>query len=334
MRNRDLIDVQYSDQSSDINENRILEADKELLSILLKDKTTNRNILWMTDNYASKGYGYDENSEITVERITGRNGNLIKPRINKTKKEQLHRSRYKAEVFTPSWVCNKQNNLIDDQWFGVSGNFNLETERGWVSNQDKVSFLSGSTWQDYILSTRLEISCGEAPYLTSRYDTTTGEMLPVKDRIGLLDRKLRIVCENTTTLAEWKEWVIKSYQNVYGFEWQGDSLFLARENLILTLFDYYRFNFADNEPDRTFVLKIADIISWNIWQMDGLKFVVPYSCHEEKIVEVDLFSETLLSEECEGCKKNSIHKHNGTYCQIMDWEKNKKIKAVSLFQEQ
>lgn len=26
--------------------------------------------------------------------------------------------RDKAEVFTPSWVCNAQNNLVDNQWFG------------------------------------------------------------------------------------------------------------------------------------------------------------------------------------------------------------------------
>lgn len=43
---------------------------------------------------------------------------------------------------------------------------------------------------------RLEISCGEAPYLVSRYDSVTGKTIKIKNRIGLLDRKLRIVSEN------------------------------------------------------------------------------------------------------------------------------------------
>ena len=46
---------------------------------------------------------------------------------------------------------------------------------------------------------RLEISCGEAPYLVSRYDTVMGETIPISQRIGLLDRKLRVVSENTDT---------------------------------------------------------------------------------------------------------------------------------------
>jgi hypothetical protein len=39
----------------------------------------------------------------------------------------------------------------------------------------------------------MEISCGEAPYLVSRYDTVSGNIISVDDRIGLLDRKLRVV---------------------------------------------------------------------------------------------------------------------------------------------
>ena len=42
-----------------------------------------------------------------------------------------------------------------------------------------------------------------SPYLVSRYDTTTGESIPIYKRIGLLDRKLRIINENTTTFNEW-----------------------------------------------------------------------------------------------------------------------------------
>ena len=33
-------------------------------------------------------------------------------------------------MFTPSWVCNAQNNLIDDAWFGRKGVFNEEITKG------------------------------------------------------------------------------------------------------------------------------------------------------------------------------------------------------------
>lgn len=324
------ISVQYSNQSADVNENRIFEADSELLSILLKDNTTKKNIMWMTDNYRAKGFGYDEKSEITVERIIGRNGSLIKPRINKSKAEQLHRSRDKAEVFTPSWVCNRQNNLIDDVWFGFSGAFNAETDTGWAVNSEKILFPEGKTWKDYIKSVRLEITCGEAPYLVSRYDTTTGQMLSVTERIGLLDRKLRVVCENASNKYEWEEWVIKSFQSVYGYEWQGDSLLLARENLLLTFLDYYKYYFNDKEPSRDIVLQIANIISWNLWQMDGLKFVIPNSCGAVVHEQMSLFDDAECeNEECPGCKLDDFNKHTGIYCNIMDWESNKPIRFAS-----
>ncbi|MBO7084803.1 hypothetical protein J6W20_02645 [bacterium] len=41
----------------------------------------------------------------------------------------------------------------------------------------------------------MEITCGEAPYLVSRYDVTDGtlKIQPIAGRVGLLDRKLRII---------------------------------------------------------------------------------------------------------------------------------------------
>ena len=75
------------------------------------------------------------------------------------------------------------------------------------------------------------MSCGESPYLVSRYNVITGEDIPISDRVGLLDRKLRIVCENVDDEKDWYEWAKIAYQSIYGFEWQGDNLVLAREAL-------------------------------------------------------------------------------------------------------
>ncbi len=312
----------------DVKENKILEMDASLLSILLKDNSSGKNLIWATDNYAQKGFGYGSNDYITTYAVTGANGNLIKPRTEKTKQEQLSRVRDKAEVFTPSWICNKQNNLVDNAWFGRENVFNTETEKSWTTNPEKVTFPDGKTWQDYVKAQRLEITCGEAPYLASRYDTVTGETIPVKDRIGLLDRKLRIVTENTDGEKEWYECAKEAYKSIYGYDWQGDNVLLARENLLFTFCDYYEDKFGVY-PIREYLREIAEILAWNIWQMDGLKFVIPNSCHKQESLQMSMFDES-KPEECEGCLKNNKNRHNGIYCYVMDWEKNKKVKFVTL----
>lgn len=92
---------------------------------MLKDHSSNKNIIWATDNYQIRGRGYYPYDNITLKAITGRNGLVIKPRVEKSQKEQSKRIKEKAEVFTPSWICNAQNNLIDDAWFGRENVFNF-----------------------------------------------------------------------------------------------------------------------------------------------------------------------------------------------------------------
>lgn len=316
-------------ENADIKENNILNIDPIVLSILLIDRTTNKNIIWATDNYKNKGIGYGENQTIEINLITGKNGNIIKPRIEKNKKEQQVRAREKAEVFTPSWVCNVQNNLIDEAWFGYKDVFNKQINDGWETIYEKVKFPPNRDWKEYIEDTRLEVSCGEAPYIVSRYDTVTGRIIPIKDRIGLLDRKLRIITENTETKEEWLEWVEKAYKNVYGYDWQGDNVLIARENLLFTLVDYYRDRFKEDIDKATLII-FAEIISWNIWQMDGLKCVIPISCKNQTIEQLSLFGKVVKGIKCPGCEKENNLKHNGKQCRIMDWKKNKKVKYVSL----
>ena len=315
----------------DIKENRILALDSTLLNILLKDNSSGKNIIWATDDYTQYDETYTKDRQITVFSVTGKNGTIIKPRVEKTKQEQLTRVRDKAEVFTPSWICNKQNNLVDNAWFGRENVFNVEQEKTWAATQEKIVFSTegGKTWQDYVKANRLEISCGEAPYLASRYDTVSGNTIPVKERIGLLDRKLRVVSENVDSEQEWYEWAKQAIKSIYGYDWQGDNVLLARENLLFTFSDYYEDKFGVY-PIKEYLREIAEILSWNIWQMDGLKFVIPNTCHNSKIIDYTLFGEEVHEEFCEGCRKNNKNRHNGIYCYIMDWEKNKKVKFVNL----
>ena len=289
----------------DIYENEIFERSPELLSMLLIDRTLSSencqvNIFWATNNYANFGDGYQYSDQITLEAITGKNGDVIKPRAVKSLEMQQQRSREMAEVFTPSWICNKQNNLIDNAWFGRENVFNVEIDNpdgshSWIPTEGKIVFPEGKTWHDYINENRLEITCGEAPYLVSRYDSVTQS----------------------------------AYMSVYGYEWQGDNLVLARESLLYTFIDYYKAKFG-KKPQLKSLQYIASIISWNIWQMDGLKGVIPGSCRRVQQTVQDLFDSSVTIQECEGCQKGNIFKHNGIYCEIKDWNSNKTLTFISL----
>ncbi|MBQ6270051.1 MAG: restriction endonuclease subunit M [Bacteroidetes bacterium] len=318
----------------DVKENYIHKIDNELLAILLKDRSSGHNIIWATDNYASRGNGFQSLDYISIQSVTGYNGNVVKPRIEKSKKEQSERIKQKAEVFTPSWICNKQNNLVDNAWFGENFVFNTESDKTWIATKKKIKFptITGKNWEDYVCDTRLEIACGEAPYLVSRYDTVSGEYINIESRVGLLDRKLRVISENTETEEEWLKWTIKAYQNIYGFDWQGDNVLLARENILLTFIDFYKDKF-EKKPSIEQLRQIAEILSWNIWQMDGLKFVIPDSCQGLEEMQISMFENDITKQLCPGCTKNDPYSHTGIYCNIKDWKANKVIKFVSLLKQ-
>lgn len=245
------------------------------------------HILWATTDYQRRGDGYFPTDEIHPRYITRKNNRVVRPRAVKSKEEQQRRIKQKAEVFTPSWVCNAQNNLIDEAWFGRKNVFNKENkDHTWTTNPKPIRFSKtrGKTWLDYVTERRLELCCGEGPYIVSRYDTTTGEIIPLQDRIGLLDRKMRVVGENAQDLEHWREYAYKAIRSVYGFEWQGDNLLLARENVLVSFMEYY-YDFCEKKGIQSdlstlSLAHVAYIISWNLWQMDGIRYIIPYTDQE------------------------------------------------------
>ena len=162
----------------------------------------------------------------------------------------------------------------------------------------------------------------------------TGEKFPLDRRIGLLDRKMRIVRENTDTAEEWLTWAQRAFESIYGFEYQGDNLLLARENLLYSYIEYYYERFQQM-PGIPLLREIARIISWNIWQMDGLKCVVPGSCKPLNNPQFSLFEDAGedVSDLCPGCASGDMTRHTGTYCKIMDWRANEVVKFVSLLRD-
>ncbi len=289
-----------------------------LLDILLQDKSTKKNIIWATDTYEEYGNGFTDKEQIDRDLLL-KHADIIKPRIQKSLEAQAARTRKKAEVFTPVWLCNLMNNYCDQEWFGRKDVFNIENEdHTWTVVEEPVEFPKRKTWKHYVDSRRLEITCGEAPYLVSRYDVSTGELIvPPKRRIGQLDRKLRIVNENTVDFDEWLKWVIRAFEASYGYEYQGDNLLIARVNLLLTFIDYYTERW-EKAPEEKLLRQIANRIAWNIWQMDGLKDTVPLGKPYEEYHQMTLF-EMLPDIAPQEEEQEAIP------CKIYDWRSNNSL---------
>lgn len=280
---------------SDLSDSTILRENESLLSLLLKDHTTGKNIKWGTDSYINHGYSFRNDQEIKIDLITGWYEGFIRPRVDKDIDIQLERQRNRAEVFTPSWVIKLQVDAA-------------------LKDMEELPLV------DFIKTKWLEITCGEAPYMVNRYDMETGEVIPLKERSGFIDVKFKKMNEATESEEEWLRLAIEIYKASYGYEYQGDSLLLARENLIITFIDNYFYMFGAF-PKEKILLEITKIISLNVFQMDGLTYEVPYSDGglEESGTQLNLFEEVEV--------KENITPESAT---IKLWQKNKFVEVKKM----
>lgn len=307
-------------EAIDVKEQALVDRDSDTLKVLLWDHTTLGNLRWATDDYSSLGDGFDRSDEMTVEHVTGEYAEVIRPRVAKTAKEQKKRTRTRAEVFTPAWVCNAQNNLVDAAWFGRDPYFNIERRKGWDTCALPIVFDGNRTWQDYVTKNVLEITCGEAPYITTRYDVSTGEEIPVPDRVGLLDRKLRVVSENIQDDGEWLGWAERAAKSCYAYDFQGDNVLLARENILASIEDAFEERFG-GKPSVLYSRRLAEVISWNVWQMDGLTGFAPYAVRAATQAQLDL-GDTIGF--------GGSNNYQLVPCVIYDWDEDRAVEFCSL----
>lgn len=237
-----------------------------LLKVLLHDYTTNKPIVWGTNLYAYLGAGFEPQDSILPAKVTGYNLELVLPRLSKPQGVQKTRTKIRAEVFTPTHLVDKQVRVVLDEMQDIS-------------------------FEAYIESRWLEITCGEAPYIVTRYDAVTGSMLDINDRVGFLDRKLQRISQEFDNQRIWLKWVIEAYKATYGYEFQGDSLLLARENLLITFLEYFKAKWGV-KPSQKLIVQIADIIAHNLFQMDGLIYRTPYSNWSRQHIQLSLFEES------------------------------------------
>ena len=284
---------------------------KGLLAPLLVDKATKRNIIWATDAYRALGFPYERTQEILPALITGEHSDVIKTRARKEMEQQSERTRRHAEVFTPLAICRQMIGDADAAYFGGVDPFMVD---GVPSA--RVSFPRRRKWQHYVDARRLEITCGEAPYLVHRYDVATMEGVPLAERQGVLDRKLRIVCENVADETEWMRWTLRAYQATYGYEFQGDNLLIARVNLLMTFEEYLRARWR-RKPTAQEYRAIIRTIAWNLWQMDGIRGTIPYA-EESEPMELMLFD---LPEEIEELRLFPAYTGEIPPVRIYDWRR-------------
>jgi len=259
-----------------------LLVDKTLSN--LKDsagKKVKRNIVWATNAYIPRGEAYGASMEIRAGLLSKDHFRVVQTRARKAFEEQSERTKKHAEVFTPLFICKKMNDVADESW----------TEE-----------ILSKRWKKYVDARRLEITCGEGPFLVSRYDAATGEVIPVEERSGILDRKLAVI---TRFAADEKEWVNQSFralQATYGYEFQGDNLLIARVNVFADWSEWLQ-HVWHREPTQAEKKKAINIIAWNLWQMDGLTGKIPNTAKFIEINEINLFEaeEEKKSEELPDC---------------------------------
>lgn len=178
------------------------------------------------------------------------------PRYMKETVDQKDRTKTKAEVFTPVSIVKRMNDSFDVNYMG--------------------------SYEDYIGRRVLEVTCGEAPFLTTRYDVATGQQIPCGDRVGLLDRKLQRIPDGIDK-SEWSALATMALKATYGYEWQEDSIFLARKNLLLNTIEYHIDRFKEL-PVRDDIKEWATIISYNIFRMDGVTLCIPETNIKSKVM--------------------------------------------------
>ena len=274
-----------------------------LLDKLLVDKTTKRHILWGTNAYRERGERYANDCEIFVTLVLFNNLGVIKTRARKAFEQQVGRTKLHGEVATPLWVCNKMIDAIDCEWFGIE-----HLPKDVWQHIDTLFQQTKKSWKKYVDNKRLEIACGEAPYLIQRYDGTNGMMISVEERTGILDRKLHVVSAYATTQEEWIHWAIRAVEATFGYEYQGDNLLIARVNVIKTFIEFYTYKWNEI-PHIKLLNQLITKITWNLWQMDGLTGAIP--CYMDSIEETSLFDELITTV-------------TQPLCKVYDWRNMKK----------
>ena len=262
---------------------------KPVLKLLLADKAARRSIVFATDRYASLGERYREAGPIE-------NGLLA----------ALEARGFGLEEELSAELVRRLNDRWDEEWFGFPEPF---------AGEGPVRFAGEEAWKKYVDAPRLAVCCGAARLLTVREDGAGGLLSPAA-RPGILDRKLRVVSENAETEEVWRHWALRAFQSVYGYEYRGDLLLLGRLRLMTAFADFREARWGA-EASNAELRRIANVIAWNLWQMDPETAAVPFAHREAPYRQLSLFD--YLSGDEDDRPKEPVP------CRVFDWRGNESV---------
>lgn len=240
-----------------------------ILVTLFKDCAAGRNIVWTDDECVEFGDGFIGDNGIAIEKITNFSSGAIKPHIAKKQGRRFERIMTRAGAIVPSWLFNRMNNSIDAVWLDMRDVSYVKNDVERNSGLKRIVFheKSGRSGRVYVESHRPGITCGEASFAYSHYDTVTMDASPVGGRIGFSNRMLCVVSEKIGYCREWVRWAPAAPEASSGFEFQCCCLPTCI-NVFGTFWEHQRERWsagmAEVETGQT-----VWILLWNILQLNG-----------------------------------------------------------------
>ena len=198
------------------------------------------NYSWVNENVDTK---YPDIAA-TLKKGLSFDPENVTPNYTRTASDKKSRSKHQAEIVTPIRLVKEMVEHIDKEMSATYG-----------------------SWKNYARSTVIEPACGETPFITTRYDTETGKVLPISERVGVLDRKLKRVSEGARDQKDWARWAMEAVNSVFGFDLDGGNVLIARTNIVDTYADYLM-NRWGRFPTNEELNELAEIVSHNYWQDD------------------------------------------------------------------
>ena len=147
----------------------------------------------------------------------------------------------------------------------------------------------GREWDEFVFARALKPDCEDGRYLVT-LSNSYGD-IAVSERYGILDLKFKAIDEHVDKDNQWSAWAISALQSVFGYSDNGADVLLTRINILQDFIDHY-IDHYHKEPDNTLKEKAAEIISWNVFQL-------------ENVIQSD--------------------------CNIMDWNKNETIPFLAAY---
>lgn len=199
--------------------------------------------------WGTASYGYDENSHIDANDIMS----------GKVRLKPVYRE-FGKDSLIPIEQVKKDN----DEMFDVTG----------------------KSSEEIICMKSFERHCNDAPHTVSLYDESTGDIVMLPFREGLLDRKMALINSLPLTHDEtnWKVCTSNALMSSYGYEYRGDHLYMARRNILCDVIDWYEDKFG-KDIGVDMMKEFADIISRNFVQMNESRGCIPFTDIKTRIMK-------------------------------------------------